>query len=356
VSGAGPGALADLPWMPLYVLVCWLFHPLIGIAAIIGSIILICLTVAAEYTTSAPSKTAISLATRREGLLEASRRNAEVLQAMGMAPHMSARFAKVNESYPRNHAQASDRAGMLSASSKVVRYMLQSFVLGLGAYLVIIQEASAGVIIASAILVSRALAPVELGIANWKGFVAARQARKRLNRLLAFLPERQQTMQLPKPSNAFAVENVAAAPPGTNRAVVHNVGFSRKRRRARHYRTERIRQVVTGTVDGGRLAARQGQGHDRWGRARLMGARSTWPAHRLSAPDRRAVRWNRRREYQQVRAERRFQCHHRRGESCRRARTRRVLARGLRDAHRRERRQSVGRSTPACGAREGALS
>jgi ATP-binding cassette, subfamily C, type I secretion system permease/ATPase len=226
MSGAGPGALADLPWMPLYVIVCWLFHPLIGIAAIIGSIILICLTVATEYTTSAPSKTAIALATRREGLLEASRRNAEVLQAMGMAPHMSARFAQVNETYLRNHAQASDRAGMLAAASKVVRYMLQSFVLGLGAYLVIIQEASPGVIIASAILVSRALAPVELGIANWKGFVAARHARKRLTRLLAFLPDRQEPMQLPKPSAAFAVENVTAAPPGTNRAVVQNVGFS----------------------------------------------------------------------------------------------------------------------------------
>jgi ATP-binding cassette subfamily C protein len=129
---------------------------------------------------------------------------------------LSARFAHVNESYLRNHAQASDRAGMLAAASKVVRYILQSFVLGLGAYLVIIQEASAGVIIASAILVSRALAPVELGIANWKGFVAARQARKRLTRLLAFLPERQQPMQLPRPSAAFAVEGVTAAPPGTN--------------------------------------------------------------------------------------------------------------------------------------------
>ena len=81
--------------------------------------------------------------------------------------------------------------------------MLQSFVLGLGAYLVINQEATAGVIIASSILVSRALAPVELAIANWKGFVAARQARRRLSELLTFLPERKHPLALPEPCNCF---------------------------------------------------------------------------------------------------------------------------------------------------------
>ena len=103
--------------------------------------------------------------------------------------------------------------------------MLQSLVLGLGAYLVINHEATAGVIIASSILVSRALAPVELAIANWKGFVAARQARKRLADLLEKLPERSQPMSLPKPCDALAIEAVSATPPGTPRVVLQDVSF-----------------------------------------------------------------------------------------------------------------------------------
>ena len=192
LSSAGPSALFDLPWMPLYVGICFLFHPLIGIAAAFGALILIVLTIMAEAVTRAPAKAAVGFAATRHALLEASRRNAEVMQAMGMGGAMSARFGAINDDYLRNHRRASDRAGMLAALSRVMRLVLQSFVLGLGAYLVINQEATAGVIIASAILMSRALAPVELAIANWKGFVAARQARRRLSELLATLPQAQQ--------------------------------------------------------------------------------------------------------------------------------------------------------------------
>ena len=137
-----------------------------------------------EVVTRTPAKAAVGFAATRHALLEASRRNAEVVQAMGMGGAMSARYRAVNDQYVRSQRRASDRAGMLGRYSRVLRLTLQSFVLGIGAYLVIEQEATAGVIIASAILMSRALAPVELAIANWKGFVAARQARQRLSELL----------------------------------------------------------------------------------------------------------------------------------------------------------------------------
>ena len=104
--------------------------------------------------------------------------------------------------------------------------MVQSAVLGIGAYLVIMQEATAGIIIASSILVARALAPVELAIGNWKGFVGARQARERLHALLVALPERKEPLPLPKPSGTLAVEAVSAAPPGTKRIVLQDVGFT----------------------------------------------------------------------------------------------------------------------------------
>ena len=228
LSSAGPSALFDLPWMPLYVGICFLFHPLIGIAAALGALILIVLTITAEAVTRAPTKAAVGFAATRHALLEASRRNAEVMQAMGMGGAMSARFDAVNADYQRSHRHASDRASVLAATSRVMRLVLQSSVLGLGAYLVINQEATAGVIIASSILMSRALAPVELAIANWKGFVAARQARRRLSEMLALLPPGRQPLSLPKPEVALSVELVSATPPGDGRVVVQDVAFALK--------------------------------------------------------------------------------------------------------------------------------
>jgi ATP-binding cassette subfamily C protein len=106
--------------------------------------------------------------------------------------------------------------------------MLQSAVLGLGGYLVINQEATAGVIIASSILTARALAPIDLAIANWKGFVAARQSWGRLAKLLALLPAQANPMPLPTPSKSLTVENASVAPPGEQRLVVQDVNFTLK--------------------------------------------------------------------------------------------------------------------------------
>ena len=261
LSSAGPSALFDLPWMPLYVGICFLFHPLIGIAAAFGALILIVLTIAAEAVTRAPAKAAVGFAATRHALLEASRRNAEVMQAMGMGGAMSARFGAVNDDYQRSHRHASDRASVLAATSRVMRLVLQSLVLGLGAYLVINQEATAGVIIASSILMSRALAPVELAIANWKGFVAARQARRRLSEMLALLPPGRQPLSLPKPEAALSVELVSATPPGDGRVVVQDVAFALKSGDwSRYHRSKCRGQVLAGEAYCRRLAACPGQG------------------------------------------------------------------------------------------------
>jgi ATP-binding cassette subfamily C protein len=172
LSSSGPSALADLPWAPVYVAICFLFHPLIGIAAVIGGVVLSLITLCAELFTRAPTKAAAAHHAASNALLEASRRNAEVVRAMGLAPRLGARWAEANANHLKSQRKASDVSGGLSSLSRGLRMLLQSTVLGLGAYLVIYQEASAGVIIASSILVSRALAPVELAVANWKSFVA----------------------------------------------------------------------------------------------------------------------------------------------------------------------------------------
>ena len=152
LSGLGPVALFDLPWIPLYLAICFAFHPLIGFTALAGAIILIALTLVTEILMRAPTKAATEAAIARNGLAEASRRNAEALIAMGMAGRIAARWSDANRQYMRSQQDASDLGGGLGAISKVLRMMLQSGVLAVGAYLVINQEATAGIIIAGSII------------------------------------------------------------------------------------------------------------------------------------------------------------------------------------------------------------
>ena len=225
LSGLGPVALFDLPWIPLYLAICFAFHPLIGFTALAGAIILIVLTLLTEILMRAPTKAAIEAAIVRNSLAEASRRNAEALIAMGMAGRIAERWGEVNRQYMRSQREASDLGGGLGAISKVLRLMLQSLVLAVGAYLVIQQEASAGIIIAGSIIAARALAPVDLAIANWKGFAAARQSWQRLNRLLTLLPAQPTPMSLQAPIHRLAVESVSASPPGVPKIVVQDISF-----------------------------------------------------------------------------------------------------------------------------------
>ena len=224
-AASGPSAMFDLPWIPLYVAICYLFHPLIGMVAMGGAAVLVVLMLAAEAATRKPAGETARLASKRATLAEASRRNAEALTAMGMCDALGARWQAINRDYQRIQQRTSDRASGLSSLSRAARLLLQSIVLGLGAYLVINNEASAGVIIASSILVSRALAPVELAIANWKGFNAARQSWHRLSELLAFLPKADDRLALPRPCASLSVENVTVCPPGDLRIILDNAIF-----------------------------------------------------------------------------------------------------------------------------------
>jgi ATP-binding cassette subfamily C protein len=226
LSSAGPTALFDLPWMPLYLAICFGFHFWIGVAALGGAILLVSLTLITEYKTRGPARDTVASAMVRNTLAEAGRRNAEVVHAMGMSGRVASRWSEANARYMQIQQRTADVAGGLGAVSKVLRMLLQSAVLGIGAYLVINQQATAGIIIASSILTSRALAPVELAIAHWKGFVGARQSWRRLHELLRALPRRDDTMELPRPASALAVEGASVVPPGLQRIVVQDVTFT----------------------------------------------------------------------------------------------------------------------------------
>jgi ATP-binding cassette subfamily C protein len=226
LGGMGPSAFFDLPWLPLYLAICFAFHVLIGVTALVGAIILVSLTLITEFMSRRPAREAMGLAASRSDLAAASRRNAEVLVAMGMSGRLTRRWGEANEKYLQGNQRASDVAGGLGAVAKVLRMMLQSAVLAVGAYLVIHQEATAGIIIAGSILSARALAPVDLAIAHWKSFVAARQSWHRLNRLLEQMPQQVVPTQLQNPSSRLSVEGVSIVAPGDQKVIVQDVSFA----------------------------------------------------------------------------------------------------------------------------------
>jgi len=229
LSGLGPIALFDLPWLPFYIGICYLLHPWLGYTALGGAIILVALTLLTEMLTRRPTKAAASFAASRSELAQAGHRNAEAIVAMGMVGRMVRRWAEANRHYMAGQWSASDVVGGLGAVSKVLRFVLQSAMLGVGAFLVIHQEATAGIIIAGSILAARALAPVDLAIANWKAFAACRQSWQRLNKLLALLPPQQMPMLLPAPRERLTVESASATPPGSSKLVLQDISFKLER-------------------------------------------------------------------------------------------------------------------------------
>ena len=228
LSSTGPNALFDLPWVPLYIAICFAFHTMIGVTALGGAIVLMVLTVLAESLSRRPVKAATAHAAARNRFAEASRRNAEVIMAMGMSERLLARWLDLGRDYIAQQKRASDVASGLGSAGRALRTALQSAVLGIGAYLVIQQEASAGIMIASSILAGRALAPIDLAIANWKGFVSARQGWRRLDELLAATPPSATRLELPPPAQVLSLEALSVSPPGAKGVVVHDIRFALK--------------------------------------------------------------------------------------------------------------------------------
>ena len=225
LSGGGPTALFDLPWMPVYLGICFLFHFWIGVTALVGALVLVVITIMTELRTQGPAKASSRLSVSRTALAVESRRNAEVLQAMGMRRQAALRWRDINGKYLAAHERASDIASGLGGASKVFRAMLQSLVLAVGAVLVINQESTAGIIIAGSILTSRALAPVEVAIANWKSFVSARQSGSRLDQLLKILPAEEEPLALPEPTQALVVEQLHVGVPNSDKQILSDISF-----------------------------------------------------------------------------------------------------------------------------------
>jgi ATP-binding cassette, subfamily C, type I secretion system permease/ATPase len=154
-----PAVAAGLPGH-----ICFVFHTYIGLAALAGAIILVSLALLTEVLTRRPTRSATQFVAARNTLMEASRRNAEAITAMGMTGRLAQHWSDLNRNYVASSARSSDVAGGFGAMSKVLRMMLQSALLAVGAWLVIHQESTSGIIIAGSILGARALAPVDLAM------------------------------------------------------------------------------------------------------------------------------------------------------------------------------------------------
>jgi PrtD family type I secretion system ABC transporter len=228
LTGAGPIAIVDLPWVPLFLSICFLIHPWLGGVATAGGIVLFTITLLTERTSRAPARVAAQNAGIRSIMVDAGRRNGETIVAMGMEGSLAQRWAAVNNRYIAAVGRLSDVGSSYGSVSKVLRLLLQSMILGLGAYLVIKQELTAGAMIAASIMMGRALAPIETAITNWRGFVAARQSITRLSETLVRATPRQAATALPRPARSLDVEQVTVAAPGSATPIVAGVRFSLK--------------------------------------------------------------------------------------------------------------------------------
>ena len=229
LSGAGPTALFDLPWIPLYLGICFIFHFWLGMTALAGAIVLVSLTLLTNILSQKAIKELTTHNMARNGLMEAARRNAEVVHSMGLSRRIGARWQKANSDYLTANRRAGDVTGGLGGLSKALRVILQSAILGVGAWLVIDQVATPGVMTAASIMMGRALAPVDLAIANWKPFLMARQSWTRLQDMLKKVPEQPPVMPLPKPVRELRAEALTIIPPGERKPNVGGVGFVMER-------------------------------------------------------------------------------------------------------------------------------
>lgn len=225
LTGSGLFAFFDAPWLPVYIGVMFFFHPWYGWIAIASAIVLLCLALLNERLTGKAlaeanrQNIATSLHTTK------SLRNAEVIQSMGMLHNLMARWSVRQKEALRLQSVASDKGGLITSLSKTFRMLVQSLILGAGAYLAIQQEINPGAMIAGSLLLGRALAPIDMMIGGWKGFVSARSQYARLNEILDWQKSEQARMSLPAPEGHVQVENLIVSAPGSKTPILKNIGF-----------------------------------------------------------------------------------------------------------------------------------
>lgn len=226
MTGNGLFAFFDAPWLPIYIAVMFMFHPWYGWVALGSAIILLCLAALNEKMTGKALAEANKENISANLYTTKNLRNAEVIESMGMLNTLIHRWSARQKNVLMLQSGASDKGGAIASISKTFRMLIQSLILGLGAYLAVNHEISAGLVIAGSVLLGRALAPIDLIIGSWKGFISARSQYSRLNDILDKQKAESERMSLPTPEGHVQVENIIVSPPGSRTPVVKGISFT----------------------------------------------------------------------------------------------------------------------------------
>lgn len=225
LSSSGPAAFFDLPWMPVFLVVLFAFHFYIGLSVLIGGVILVGLTITGNFLTRYRAADLAEAMTERDRLVAHSQSGAETIHAMGMTHSVSARWNALSGRVFGLTQRLGDTLSTVTSLSRSIRMALQSFVLAVGALLVIRHEATGGIIIAGSILSARALMPIEQASAQWKNFIAAKQSWGRLRAVLDANPSEEALFTISAPSELLTADGLAVALPNTNNLLVRNISF-----------------------------------------------------------------------------------------------------------------------------------
>ena len=226
MTGNGLFAFFDAPWLPIYIAVMFMFHPWYGWVALGSAIILLCLAALNEKMTGKALAEANKENISANLYTTKNLRNAEVIESMGMLNTLIHRWSARQKNVLMLQSVASDKGGAIASISKTFRMLIQSLILGLGAYLAVNHEISAGLVIAGSVLLGRALAPIDLIIGSWKGFISARSQYSRLNDILDKQKAESERMSLPAPEGHVQVENIIVSPPGSRTPVIKGISFT----------------------------------------------------------------------------------------------------------------------------------
>ncbi len=225
LASPAPNALFDVPWLPVYLFVMYLLHPLFGLAGLVSAVVLLVLALLNARVSRQPLQEVSDATADSNAFVTRNLRNAEVVESMGMLGDIRRHWQQRHYQLLTAHGRAAGRGAVLGSISRVFRLAVQSLVLGLGAWLVIEQRITPGVMIAGSILLGRALAPVDMLIGSWRQWVQARLQYRRLQAALERIPPRRERMSLPAPEGVVVAENVSIAPPGKRMLVVRSANF-----------------------------------------------------------------------------------------------------------------------------------
>ncbi len=226
LGSSGPNAFFDAPWTPIFIGLIFIFHPLLGFIALAGAIFIFAIAIISEFATRKTYQEASTYTRQAMHFADAALRNREVVKAMGMVPQLTQHWLQKNNESLAQQGLANDRVGSLMALSKFIRPCLQTAMLGTGAYLVLQEVSSPGIMIASSIIMGRALAPVESAVSQWRQFISARTSYNRLKAMLSSVENTQNRVSLPKPEGQVNVENLILTPPGGRKPTLENISFS----------------------------------------------------------------------------------------------------------------------------------